>query len=440
MQAKKALVVKWENASPLEDTAFHDKKLMELLDGNTSTTLRSDGNTKKAFATADQVIEDTYEFPFLPHSCMEPMNFFANVTDQKVELEGPIQTPSGTARRIARFLGRDPKNVHLKMTRAGGGFGRRLVGNYVSMAADISRSIKKPVQLVHTREDDILNGYYRPGCKYRIKAAIKDKKVVGIHFKEAAMDASMYNPAQHFFPAGLVPNYTLDSATFATNVTQAPWRAPFTNTLACVVGSIIKDLSDTLGVDNIQLQLDLLQHAKENNYKDIDYSPERMIEVVKTIREKSNWGEAGKGVYQGFAAYYCHNTHVAEVADVVMEDGKPVIKKVTCVVDCGIVVNPSGARNQIEGAVLDGIGHAMYGKFDFKDGAAIPTNFHNYRLIRMEDTPIVETHFIENEIAPTGLGEPALPPASAAIANAIKAATGVRMTKQPFIENKEVFG
>jgi len=160
--------------------------------------------------------------------------------------------------------------------------------------------------------------------------------------------------------------------------------------------------------------------------------------VIKVAVDKSGWGKAQEGVYQGFSAYYCHNTHVAEVADVVLENDVPVVKKVTCVVDCGIVVNPLGAKNQIEGGVLDGIGHAMYGDFSFTDGAPEAKNFNTYRLIRMNETPVVETHFIQNDIAPTGLGEPALPPAGAAVANAIKAAKGIRLYKQPFVKHMNV--
>ncbi len=165
-----------------------------------------------------------------------------------------------------------------------------------------------------------------------------------------------------------------------------------------------------------------------------------MEAVINKLVEKSNWGKTKKGVYQGFSAYYCHNSHAAEVADVVMESGVPVVKKVTCVIDCGIVVNPLGALNQVEGGVIDGICNAMYGNLNFINGAPQSVNFDTYRLIRMKETPIVETYFIENDIAPTGLGEPALPPAGAALANAIKAATGIRLTKQPFIENKKIFG
>ena len=165
--------------------------------------------------------------------------------------------------------------------------------------------------------------------------------------------------------------------------------------------------------------------------------------VIKLAIEKSNWGKVSEDIYQGFAVYYCHNTHVAEVADIVLENGFPIIKKVTCAVDCGIVVNPLGAQNQVVGGVIDGIGHSMYGELTFKDGKPHSDNFATYQLIRINQTPQVDVHFVESDIAPTGLGEPTLPPVGGAVANAIYKATGKRLYKQPYMNNldlKEVIG
>ncbi|AXT49334.1 xanthine dehydrogenase family protein molybdopterin-binding subunit [Aquimarina sp. BL5] len=437
MKGKKAVKAQWVNDSKLENTKDHDKALTDLLNGKEFNTMRADGDVKKAFAAADKVLERVYESPFLPHNCMEPMNFFAHVTDEKVRLVGPIQTPAGTARRVAELLDRKPEEVSVDMTRMGGGFGRRLYGDFALEAAEISNISKKPVKVVYSREDDMSAGIYRPAIKYKISAAIKDGKLTGYHLKEAAVNSNMYGLIPNFFPAGAVENYQVDVAKYDSNITIGAWRAPYTNFLAFAEQSFFDDLAELMEVDNIQLRLDLLQNVKGNTDERIQYSPERLEKVIKTAIEKSEWGKKPEGVYQGFSSYYCHNTHVAEVADVVLVDDQPVVKKVTCVVDCGIVVNPLGAKNQIEGGVIDGIGHAMYGDFSFKDGEPQDTNFDTYRLIRMNETPIVETHFIESNIAPTGLGEPTLPPAGAAVANAIKAAKGVRLTKQPFVKNMD---
>jgi len=435
LKGKNALKANWATTSKGENTEDHHKIMLDLLDGTSFETLRADGNVKKAFQEADKVLERTYESPFLPHNCMEPMNFYAHVTTDKIELVGPIQTPESTAKQVAEMLNRDINQVSLEMTRMGGGFGRRLYGDFALEAAEISSLTNLPIKVVFSREDDMTDGIYRPAIKYRIAASIKDGKLTGYHLKEASINSNMYGLIPNFFPAGSIENYQVDVAKYDSNITTGAWRAPYTNFLAFAEQSFFDELADVLEVDRVQLRLDLLQKVKGTTDERIQFSPERFEDVINLVVEKSNWGKTKEGVYQGFSSYYCHNTHVAEVADIEMKNGLPVVKKVTCAIDCGIVVNPLGALNQVKGGVIDGIGHAMYGDFSFKDGVPQANNFVNYHLIRMDETPEVEVHFIQNELAPTGLGEPALPPAGAAVANAIHAATGMRVTKQPFINN-----
>jgi len=438
MKGKKALIVEWKHDVKLENTEDHDTALFKILEGNKFDTRREDGNIKMAFAQADKIIERTYESPFLPHNCMEPMNFYANVTQTKVHLVGPIQTPAWTVGKIAKLLDRDPKEIHLEMTRMGGGFGRRLYGDFVEEAAEISSLVKKPIKVVFSREDDMTAGTYRPAIKYRIKASIKDGKITGYHLKEAAINGNMYGLIANFFPAGCIPNYKVSTANYKSKITTGAWRAPYTNFLAFAEQSFFNELATELDKDHPALLIELLQNVKGTKDERIQYSPERMEETIKLAVKKSNWGNTTEGTYQGFSAYYSHNTHVAEVADIVMKNGMPLVKKVTVAVDCGIVVNPLGAKNQVEGGVIDGIGHAMYGNFSFKEGTPQAVNFDNYRLIRMQETPEVSTHFVESGLSPTGLGEPGLPPAGGAVANAIHTATGERLLKQPFINELEM--
>jgi isoquinoline 1-oxidoreductase beta subunit len=315
----------------------------------------------------------------------------------------------------------------------GGGFGRRLYGDFVYEAAEISNAIKKPVKLLSTREDDMTTGVYRPSIKYRIAAALKDGKISGYHLKEAAINSNMYGIIPDFFPAGCIPNYKVSTGNYQSNITTGAWRAPYTNFLAFAEQSFFDELANELNIDTIQLRLNLLQNVKGTTDKRIQYSGQRMEDTIKLVREKAKWGKTKQGVYQGFSAYYSHNTHVAEIADIVLKDGYPIIKKVTVAVDCGIVVNPTGAKNQVEGGVLDGIGHAMYSDFSFENGKPEYKNFDKYRLIRMQETPKVEVHFVQNDKDPTGLGEPGLPPAGGAVANAINAALGKRLYRQPFV-------
>ena len=434
MKGKKALICKWSSNTKLESTEDHNKELLKILNGNKFKVNREDGNIEKAFLNSDKNIERTYESPFLPHNCMEPMNFYANVTSDKVHLVGPIQTPAWTASKISKLLDRKPEEIHLEMTRMGGGFGRRLYGDFAEEAAQISSLANKPVKVVFSREDDMAAGIYRPAIKYRIKASIKDGKITGYHLKEAAINGNMYGLIPNFFPAGCIPNYKVSTANYQSKITTGAWRAPYTNFLAFAEQSFFNELASELGKDHPSLLIELLQNVKGTKDERIQYSAERMEKTINLVVEKSNWGKSSEGIYQGFSAYYSHNTHVAEVADVEMVNGLPVVKKVTVAVDCGIVVNPLGAKNQVEGGVIDGIGHAMYGDFSFEEGTPQSVNFDTYRLIRMNETPQVSTYFVESDLSPTGLGEPGLPPAGGAVANAIKAATGNQLFKQPFVK------
>ncbi|APG64723.1 isoquinoline 1-oxidoreductase [Tenacibaculum todarodis] len=433
MKGKKAIKATWVSNEKLESTDDHDKMLTKILNSNKSEVRREDGNVKKAFSKADKVIERTYHSPFLPHNCLEPMNFYANVTAEKVHLVGPIQTPQWTVGNVAQLLKRKPEEIELEMTRMGGGFGRRLYGDFAMEAAEVSLLSNKPVKVVFSREDDMTDGIYRPAIKYRIAASIKDNKITGYHLKEAAINGNMYGLIPNFFPAGCIPNYKVSTGNYQSNITTGAWRAPYTNFLAFAEQSFFDELADEIGKDAVQLRIDLLQNVKNTEDKNIEYSGKRMEDTIKLAAEKGGWGKAKEGVYQGFSAYYSHNTHVAELAEVVIKNDLPVVTKVVAAVDCGIVVNPTGAKNQVEGGVLDGIGHAMYGDLTFKDGKPSNKNFDTYRLIRMNETPKVEVHFVENELSPTGLGEPGLPPAGGAVANAIHKALGNRMYKQPFI-------
>jgi isoquinoline 1-oxidoreductase beta subunit len=433
IKGKKAIKAIWKTEGELESTDAQDEILNEILDGKDFSVRRQDGNIKKAFSEADKVIEKTYHSPFLPHNCLEPMNFYANVTPEKVHLVGPVQTPEYAAIAVSDMLGRDINQIQVDMTRMGGGFGRRLYGDFVYEAAEISNAINKPVKVISTREDDMTTGIYRQAIKYRIAASIKDGKITGYHLKEAAINSNMYGAIPHFFPAGCIPNYKVSTNNHKSEITTGAWRAPYTNFLAFAEQSFFDEMAQELGKDAVQLRLELLQDVKKSTDEKIQYSSERMENAIKLAAEKGGWGKAKEGVYQGFSAYYSHNTHVAEVAEVILKDGLPVVTKVVAAVDCGIVVNPTGAINQVQGGVLDGIGHAMYGDLTFKDGKPSNKNFDTYRLIRMNETPQVEVHFVENELSPTGLGEPGLPPAGGAVANAIHKALGKRLYKQPFI-------
>ncbi|MEZ4946114.1 MAG: molybdopterin cofactor-binding domain-containing protein [Cyclobacteriaceae bacterium] len=439
MKGQRALKAEWEKDTMLESTSYHDKTMRALLDKKAAEPKRSDGNAKAQFASADKVFEKVYEAPFLPHNAMEPMNFYANVTAEKAEFIGPIQTPERTRSQIAELLGRPESEVTIDMTRMGGGFGRRLYGDFALEAAEVSKIAKTPVMVVFSREDDMTAGTYRPASKYKFKAAIKDGNMVAYHLVGAGVNMGN-STRENNFPASTLDHYLVESHNLESNITTGAWRAPITNFLAYAEQSFFDELASELGKDPVQFRLDLFARAKENPVGELQYDVDKSVGVIKLAAEKSNWGNAPEGVYQGFSTYYSHNTYVAEVAEVVMQGNTPVVKRVVCAIDCGIVVNPVAAINQVQGGVIDGIGHAMYGDFSFENGQPQTKNFDKYRLIRMKEAPEVEVHFVKSTNDPTGLGEPALPPAGGAIANAIAKATGKRFYKQPFIKEQIILG
>ncbi len=437
MKGKKALKANWKDGK-LESTSQHDEKMRALLDKRAKEPKRKDGNIKAAFANADEVIERTYEAPFLPHNCLEPMNFYADVTDEKVELYGPIQTPAWTQERVATLLERPKEEISVGLSRMGGGFGRRLYGDFALEAAEISKLTKTPIQVMFSREDDMTAGTYRPASKYKFRLALKDGKITGYHLTEAFINGGMWDSIAQNFPAGAIENVLVESHNLESNITTGAWRAPVTNFLAFAEQAFLDEVAQGLGKDPVQFRLDLLAQAKENPVGKMDYEVDKLKGVIELAAQKSNWGNAADGVYQGFSAYYSHSTYVAEVAEVVMRDDKPVVQKITCAVDCGIVVNPIAAINQVEGGIIDGIGHAMYGDFSFENGRPKHDNFNQYRMIRMGEAPAIDVHFVKSENKPTGLGEPTLPPAGGAIANAMHAATGQRFYSQPFVKQVDM--
>ncbi|MEM7104694.1 MAG: molybdopterin cofactor-binding domain-containing protein [Bacteroidota bacterium] len=440
MKARRALKVEWERTSKAENSSDHEAKLTALLEKSTEPA-RKDGDPEAAFKNATKVIERTYSAPFLPHNTMAPMNFFAHVTDTEAKLVGPIQTPQMTASILANVLELPEENISIMMTRMGGGFGRRLYGNFAFEAALISKMTQKPIKVIYSREDDIGNGTYRPAYKVKYKAAIdENNNLTALTVKGAGAHGGPVWADR--FPAGTVENYSAEDSSMETNISTGAWRAPKSNFIAGAEQSFLDEVAEALGKDPIDFRIELFEKAKNNPVgEENDYDPERYAGVLKLVKEKSGWGQEMEGVHRGVAAYYCHRTYVAQVVDMVKKDDKLVIQKVWCAVDCGIVVNPTGAKNQIEGGTVDGIGTAMYGGLTFKDGVPEQTNFGAYQMIRHTDAPLeIETFFVDNGIDPTGLGEPGLPPIMGALANALYKATGTRYYDQPFSKQSDVLG
>ncbi|MBG8555089.1 xanthine dehydrogenase family protein molybdopterin-binding subunit [Hymenobacter guriensis] len=452
MQARKKLNVQWEPAGDIKDIiGGWGQKREVVVPGELESTdaqlqkmkeyaakpaeqLRKDGDPETVFKNAAQVIERTYNAPFLAHNCMEPINFFAHVTEEKALLVGPLQAPGWTEPTLAKVLNLPADKIEIQMTRMGGGFGRRAYGHYLTEAALISKKVKAPVKLVYTREDDMTYGIYRPLYTATYRAALDaNKNLIAFHVKGGGIPEHPIHANR--FPAGAVDNYLAEGWEIPSNVTIGAFRAPRSNFNAAAEQSFLDELAEAMGKDPIEFRLELLKRAKENPVgKNNEYDADRYAEVLKLVRDKSGWNQAANQKYsRGVAAYFCHNSYAAHVVDMVMRDGQPYVERVFSAIDCGIVINPDAAANMVQGAVIDGIGNAFYGGLTLKNGAVEQRNFYNYRLIRMHEAPKkIDVHFVQNNIDPTGLGEPPFPPVFGAVANALYKAAGKRFYQQPF--------
>ncbi|HEY5690910.1 MAG TPA: molybdopterin cofactor-binding domain-containing protein [Cyclobacteriaceae bacterium] len=453
MNARKALQLEWEPfgdhditmstfqggttsvkvPAGLESTTKH-VQLMKEYATKPARVVRKDGDPEAAFKSAAKVIERTYTAPFLAHNTMEPMNFFADVTRDKAELVGPTQTPESMEKTVAARLGLPLDKIDIKMTRMGGGFGRRLYGNFLVEVAVISQQVGAPVKLIYTREDDMTFGTYRPAYHAVYKAGLdENNNLIAFHVRAGGIPESPLFANR--FPAGSVDNYLAEDWSVASNISIGAFRAPRSNFIAGVEQAFLDEVAEAAGKDPIDFRLALLDRAmKEPVGENNDYEADRYAGVLKLVKTKSNWGADMPGVHRGVAAYFCHNSYVAHVLDLAMENGKPRVQKIHCAVDCGVVVNPVAATNLCEGGSVDGIGHAMFSGLTFTEGVADQQNFDKYRLIRHSEAPkAIDVHFVDNGIDPTGLGEPPFPPVIGALANALYKATGKRYYNQPFL-------
>ncbi|MDA9003326.1 molybdopterin-dependent oxidoreductase, partial [Flavobacteriaceae bacterium] len=429
-----------ETPAGLESSKDH-RLVFDTMSKKKGKVVRKDGDPETMFSKAAKIIERSYTCPFLAHNTMEPMNFFADVTSERANLVGPIQTPEIMEGSVAKRLGMDKEKIDVQMTRMGGGFGRRLYGHFMTEAAVISKEMGQPVKLIYSREDDMTQGTYRPAYHALYKAALdENNNLIAFHVKTGGIPESPL--AANRFPAGAIDHYMAEEWTETSNITVGAFRAPRSNFIAGAEQAFLDEVAEAMGKDPIDFRLELLDRAEKNPVgKNNDYDASRYAGVLELVKEKSNWTGTNKEIYRGTAAYFCHNSYVANVLDLEMKNGNPVVKKVYCAIDCGIVVNPDAAVNLAEGGVVDGIGHAMYSAMTFKDGVPEQNNFDKYRLIRHGEAPKeIEVHFVDNQIDPTGLGEPPFPPIMGAMANALYKATGVRHYNQPFITDKPLAG
>lgn len=431
-KGRDALKIIWNDTQKLEHTAEHFVLLKALVDKGADKPSAAEGDIEQVRKSASKYLDVTYKIPSLSHGQMEPLNFYADVRDGEAELYGPTQVPGQVRIEVAKLLGIPEAKIQVGVPRQGGGFGRKLMSDNAVEAALISAAAKCPVQVQWSREDDMQNDFFRPTEMFRYRASLSAENVLS-WYQSAAGIAGIRGDS---YITGILDNFRSEAQVLRTNIPTGWWRAPGANTLAFAAESFMDEICFELKKDPIAFRLDIFQKAILKPGARLGYDPQKYKGVVELVAKMSNWGSRKKGVFRGFATWFSFGSYAAQVFDLKLIDGMPRIMKVYCAVNCGRVINLSGAENQVEGAIVDGICHAMHPKITFVDGAVEEKNFHSYKLLRINEAPLeIEVKFVDTQDAPTGLGEPGLPPAAPALANAIFAATGKRIRQMPFIEN-----
>ncbi len=442
-KARKVLKVVWnEGEGAGQSTAGYAARAVELSKQPGTKSLRKDGDTDAALAGAAKVVEAAYAYPFIAHAPMEPQNCTADVRGGKAEIWAPTQTPQSGLALTAKTLGMAEADITVHMTRCGGGFGRRLNNDYMVEAAKISQMAGVPVKLLWSRADDLQHDFYRPAGWHFLKGGLDAQgKVIAwrdhfVSFGDGDKFASSAGMSGTEFPARLVDNCLIEASLMPTQIPTGALRAPGSNALSFALQSFIDELAHAAGQDPVAFRLALLGEPRlVGKAADGLFDTGRARGVIELVAEKSGWDKAtlAKGEGMGVGFYYSHRGYFAEVVKAtVAADGSVTVNKVWVAGDVGSqIINPTGAETQAQGAVLDGLAQALGQEIVIAGGKAQVENFDGFALLRMPQSCPVEVHFRLTDNAPSGLGEPALPPVAPALCNAIFAATGVRLRRLP---------
>jgi len=433
-KAREALTVTWDEGA---GATLNDKAMLEGTRAAAGTgkvlPLKAVGDADAVLKGANRVIKAEYTMPLLSHSPLEPMNFTAHYHDNKIDLIGPTQWQDAAAGTVSKVVGVPLENVTLRTTFLGGGFGRRIDIDFIIQAAQISKAVGKPVKLVWTREDDMTHDFYRPMSVHQMAAALgPDGKPTALTFRLASQSVSARviglppeAPDPFMGEAGVSP-YEIPATRYDTVKHDAGLRVGFWRSVSHMLNafaneSFIDELAVAAGKDPYNYRMSLLEKQP------------RYANVLKLAADKAGWGKPlPAGHSRGIALMEGYDTYMAQVAEISLDKGVVTVHKVTVAADLGRMVNPDTVEAQIQSSIIFGLTAALYGEITVDKGRVQQTNFHQYKMLRMNEAPAIEIVLVKSTEKPGGIGEPATALIGPAVANAIYAGTGKRLRKMPF--------
>jgi len=443
MEGRRVLNVTWDDG-PNKDlnTAAVTASLKQAA-SKKGVSLYAAGEPAKA---SGRHISAEYELPFMAHAPMEPGNCTAHYQGSKCELWAPTQVPQDCRDSVATAIGLDPEQVRVHVTLIGGGFGRRLEHDYAVEAALVSKAINAPVKVVWTREDDMRFSTYRPASLHQLNATV-DGSGFPVALTHRIISPSISGQKGQPVPNGVdpdlpdeagpvygLPNYSIEYVLTETPVPLGWMRSVYALQAAFALEGFIDELAVGAGKDPLQFRLHLLAKDQDLQYFTTTWHTARMRAALQLAAEKSGWNSPlPAGHYRGVACFGCFASYMAEVVEITMENDQPRVHRVVAVVDCGQVVNPSILEQQIQGGIVYALGNALRAKITIEKGRVVQGNFDDYAPLRMEETPIVEVYAVPSSEAPSGIGEPSVPPVAPALCNAIYAATKKRIRALPIL-------
>lgn len=445
MKGRDALQIEWDRGPAASESSASLRESLRAAASRPGKRIRNDGNVDEALPSSAKRVEAVYEFPYLAHATMEPMNITVHARDNEAEVWAPTQSPDWVQRTVAKLLDLPPQKVIVHTTLLGGGFGRRYMADYPAEATQIAKVVGKPVQLVWSREDDMTHDFYRPAACHRMRGAVNQAghPLLWSHTITSTSIGAFWGSPDKLEESEVggakqmpyaIPNVRLEYAAVPSSVPPLWWRSVEHSFNGFAVECFIDELAAAAGKDPVEFRRGLL--VKPANWKpkdEDDPDPSRLRGVLDIAAEKAGWGEPlPKGKGRGIASYHSFGSYIAEAAEVTVSGKDFKIDRIVAAIDCGQVVNPESVRAQAESAIIYGLSAALKNEITIKDGAVEQSNFDGYDPIRIDEAPPIEVHLLKSKEDPGGMGEPALPPAAPAVANAIFAASGKRLRRLPF--------